>query len=256
MSDPFVILIGDKFTRWTVVSGPTKRPANSNFTAWFCRCECGSEKWVSALCLISEASKGCTKCRNWKKRDDDAFPGKTVAGWTVLEYFGQDKQRCYLYKCVCDCGEVALQTASALRNKRPKLCENCLSKSRIEFTWNQIYRTIKSGAAARNLSVEVTKDFCRSLLLSQKFECALSGIQLVVAKTAREHEHGKTTASLDRIDSSKGYLPENVQWVHKDINRMKMDLSQERFIQLCDMVSKNCQDSFGGHIDSMDENAA
>ena len=44
------------------------------------------------------------------------------------------------------------------------------------------------------------------------------------------------TASLDRIDNTKGYTQDNVQWVHKDINRIKSDLSQEYFLTLCKTV--------------------
>lgn len=43
--------------------------------------------------------------------------------------------------------------------------------------------------------------------------------------------HG--TASLDRIDSSKGYIEGNVQWVHKYVNVMKWDFSMEEFLDIC-----------------------
>ena len=48
---------------------------------------------------------------------------------------------------------------------------------------------------------------------------------------------GQGTASLDRIDSSKGYVKGNVQWVHKDINKMKTDFEQSIFIKLCKSVA-------------------
>jgi hypothetical protein len=44
---------------------------------------------------------------------------------------------------------------------------------------------------------------------------------------------------LDRIDSSKGYIVGNVQWVHKHVNVMKNIFSQEMFIFICNQVSKN-----------------
>jgi hypothetical protein len=47
------------------------------------------------------------------------------------------------------------------------------------------------------------------------------------------------TASLDRIDSSKGYCEDNVQWVHKDINRMKNTFDQDYFISLCKLIAEN-----------------
>ena len=49
----------------------------------------------------------------------------------------------------------------------------------------------------------------------------------------------KFTASLDRIDSNKGYIKGNVQWVHKDVNTMKMDHTQEEFIKICTMVANH-----------------
>lgn len=45
------------------------------------------------------------------------------------------------------------------------------------------------------------------------------------------------TASLDRIDSSKPYIIDNIQWVHKDINFMKRTYSHDYFIKLCKLVA-------------------
>lgn len=42
--------------------------------------------------------------------------------------------------------------------------------------------------------------------------------------------------SKDRIDSNKGYVEGNVQWVCKEINFMKHALSESRFIELCKLV--------------------
>lgn len=47
----------------------------------------------------------------------------------------------------------------------------------------------------------------------------------------------KQTASLDRIDNTKGYTEDNVQWVHKIINKMKSDLTQEDFIMWCKRIN-------------------
>ena len=46
------------------------------------------------------------------------------------------------------------------------------------------------------------------------------------------------TMSLDRIDNNKGYIEENVQWVHKDINMMKRIYSQDYFIYMCKLVAE------------------
>jgi len=74
------------------------------------------------------------------------------------------------------------------------------------------------------------------LFLNQDRKCALSGLPLVFGAN-----HGKIegTASLDRIDSSKGYTIDNVQWVHKIVNLMKQDSSDEEFVKMCRIVSNH-----------------
>ena len=43
---------------------------------------------------------------------------------------------------------------------------------------------------------------------------------------------------IDRIDSSKGYVKGNVQWVHKNVNLMKGKFDQEYFIEMCKKITK------------------
>ena len=44
------------------------------------------------------------------------------------------------------------------------------------------------------------------------------------------------TASVDRIDSSKGYIEGNVQFVSQAINYMKGTMSHEETLLLCDII--------------------
>lgn len=44
------------------------------------------------------------------------------------------------------------------------------------------------------------------------------------------------TASLDRIDSLKGYTIDNVQWIHKHINYMKIDLTEQEFFHFIKQI--------------------
>lgn len=76
------------------------------------------------------------------------------------------------------------------------------------------------------------------MFLQQNRKCALSGIDIDFKK-GNDVKRGLQTASLDRIDSSKGYIVGNVQWVHKDINFMKGTLSNNQFLELCNLVSKH-----------------
>ena len=71
----------------------------------------------------------------------------------------------------------------------------------------------------------VTWEYLYDLLMQQKGICALSGFQMTL-ETCREN-----VISLDRIDSTKGYIPGNVQWVCKYINIMKSDMPEPEFFR-------------------------
>ena len=102
--------------------------------------------------------------------------------------------------------------------------------------WSSIVREAKK----RNIEVSITIEYAWELFFSQNRKCALTGCPLRMHipgvgnysyKTGRKR--ASWTASLDRIDSSKGYVEGNVQWVHVDINLMKLHHSTQRFYELC-----------------------
>ncbi len=59
---------------------------------------------------------------------------------------------------------------------------------------------------------------------------------------SKEHIKNKWNISVDRIDSNKGYTVDNIQLVCAIINRMKMNLSNDEFISLCDALASNNKD--------------
>lgn len=76
-------------------------------------------------------------------------------------------------------------------------------------------------------------DYLADLLIKQDFKCTLTGWNIDAMDV------GNNTASLDRIDSSIGYVVGNVQWVHKMVNMCKQQYSQSDFIEMCNAVSIN-----------------
>ena len=96
--------------------------------------------------------------------------------------------------------------------------------------WERIKRDAKKRGLVFDLDIKDTYD----LFLSQKRKCALSGTPIYFSTIVKEN-----TASLDRKNSLKGYVDGNVQWVHKDVNIMKRDLTDKRFVDVCKMVVKH-----------------
>lgn len=100
--------------------------------------------------------------------------------------------------------------------------------------WRIIRQHCKRGKN-RIIPFDLSIEYAWDLFLKQDRKCSLTGIELIFSGRGRDM---KQTASLDRIDSNKGYEVGNVQWVHRDINNMKQAFSQSHFIEMCNLVSR------------------
>jgi hypothetical protein len=85
----------------------------------------------------------------------------------------------------------------------------------------------------RNRSKEdvsyITEEYIEILLKKQEYKCALSGQSFLDGNKP----------SIDRIDSTKGYIEDNIQLVTIDINYMKQEYPQDYFILLCKAVARS-----------------
>jgi hypothetical protein len=98
---------------------------------------------------------------------------------------------------------------------------------------------IKKAAVrkTRTLEFDLSFDYLDNLWISQQGRCAYTDEKLWFGRSKVSGN-----ASLDRIDSAFGYIEGNVQFVHKDVNIMKWDLSEERFLEICKKITKNGND--------------
>jgi len=167
---------------------------------------------------------------------------------TVLSDHSSDRNG-LRYNCMCDCGNTTNVLGTHLRqgNTISCGCANKKGSDRVQWTgvgemsgdfwYNHIVRSA-SGAKGRRESLElsITKEYVWGLFIEQNRKCKLSGIEI---KFPAKYKDKSYTASLDRIDSSKGYIEGNVQWVHKDVNMMKRIYNNKYFIEMCKLIAKN-----------------
>jgi len=106
---------------------------------------------------------------------------------------------------------------------------------------SRYFYSIGHGAKRRGLSCNITIDNIWSLYEKQQGKCALSGLPI------RFHNPGEKcteqTASLDRIDSNRGYSMDNIRWVHKTINTMRTDLTDQEFLYFCQHITNFNKDN-------------
>ena len=141
-----------------------------------------------------------------------------------------------------------------LKSGKPKYnswCKECVSKKQVEYhkqTWGpdrlkfvayKRTKTVRSflgylrSKAIHRSSNCISLDALEVLWFEQKGKCALTGWEMTM-------ELGKgnipTKCSIDRIDSSIGYVPGNVQLVCRAANISKNVLSTSDFLNLCKAV--------------------
>ncbi len=90
------------------------------------------------------------------------------------------------------------------------------------------FSKIIHGAEMRNIDFNLNIDYVWNLFDKQKGKCAISGVDINFKN--KQQNIFENTASLDRINSSKGYIKGNVQWVHKKINIIKWNLPEKEFL--------------------------
>jgi hypothetical protein len=152
----------------------------------------------------------------------------------------------YWTKCICECGKEKNTRLSNLIHGRCKSC-GCIqtgSKSGKDHkSWTGyegisggFYHKIKRKAEIRKIHFDVSIEYLWNLFIKQNGKCYYCNKKIILSNKTSEK-----TASLDRIDSSKGYIEGNVQWVRKDINIMKNIYSHSHFVNTCKEIAENCR---------------
>lgn len=178
----------------------------------------------------------------WKEND-------IINGFKLIEKV--DKKGYWLAEH--NCGRIYSFRNSQIKNQN--YCKGCIDKyNESNFGFNHkswrgsgeipsdLFTTIKSSARYRKLDFDLDIDFLWNLFLKQNKKCKLSNIEIYFNKKCGNKKY--KTATLDRIDSTLGYIKTNVQWVHRDINKLKSNFPESYLIKLCGRIYLNntCDD--------------
>jgi hypothetical protein len=180
-----------------------------------------------------------------KKNIRKDYSGQRFSSLTVLSYLGHHNKKDSFWLCSCNCGKQKPIRLRCLKSGQNKTCGECPKpKGSNHYAWkghgdipHDLFTTYKHSAAAKKLPFEVTIEYLWELFLSQNKRCALTGWELTFPTSYKTKTN--RTASPDRIHSTKGYVKGNVQWVHRDVNKLKKNIPNERFIELCLAIASN-----------------
>jgi hypothetical protein len=160
----------------------------------------------------------------------------------VCEAPRKGKNRCCKWKC--DCGKEKVIKIYNVVTGKVKSCGCLVLKPKEQNpNWKGFgeisghsWKRKRNCAKERGYEFTITKEYAWNQFLKQNRKCALSGEPLTFNSSTYSCDG---TASLDRIDSTGGYVEGNIQWVHKDVNNMKQWYDQNYFIELCKKIARH-----------------
>lgn len=126
-----------------------------------------------------------------------------------------------------------IKSCGCLKNYRNK---ERIIYSNYGYVSGYYFRQLEKGALKRDLEFNITIEYINELYISQNFRCALTKIPI---EQNQYKEKKENMASLDRINNNKGYIVGNVRWVLKEVNQMKSNIDEDKFLSLCILISNN-----------------
>lgn len=180
---------------------------------------------------------------------------KEFIGWRFGDCFvtgrwkRKNNSKEILWEMQCSCGSPPIYKSPSLlfAGKRTRCirCEradrrgnrNPRYKGTLDIPRDVLGR-IERGCKNRSKDIhsELTLEDLQVVWEKSEGKCAYTGLPIEIKKTA----------SVDRIDSDGDYTKDNIQFVHKDVNRMKQDFTEDYFISLCTAIVNNRGSSANG----------
>ena len=183
--------------------------------------------------------------------------GQKFGKWTIIDnnIIPDVKSKESQVKCKCDCGYEKLVYCLNLVKEKSTACFNCGhgNKGENNAKWKG-YKEIPGAFMNRiinrskkaNREVEINAKDIYELWVKQNKKCALAGLPIDFININKGNINRKESkydlvcsASIDRIDSNKGYIKQNIQLVHKDVNMIKKEYDQNYFLTLCRLITEN-----------------
>ena len=185
------------------------------------------------------------------------YLGKKFGEWTVIGFSHRDKSRTQNWRMRCSCGEDEVVLLSNLIRGTSTCCRICSANNSRgnknaqwqggEFLSASYFQRLKVRARKANIDFSIDISDLEKIFLRQKGRCVYTDLELKFSPVQSGINHKRVfdqTASVDRIDSTKGYHKNNIQFVHKTVNVIKWDLDENEFLDLVQKIY--CYRQLGG----------
>lgn len=208
------------------------------------RCQWDAKKKPLLNYIVEK--KICSKCKKEKSAKDFWKQSGTRDGLhSWCKDCKKQKSKTIVYNCI-DCGkEIKRKKFKYQYREFKKICPQCSIKRVLQknggrpcnykgtdYYTGKDYTKWKSSAKKRKKGWFLTKKDLNKIYENQKGICALSGVKM------ETFSNSPYRISIDRIDSSKPYTVENVQFICSIVNVMKNKYPEDVFIEMCNKITE------------------
>lgn len=231
----------EKYNQLTIISEPFKKqnpsPYEKHKLFVKVRCDCGVEKVTGLYEVKKGKSKSCGCYNLYKLGVWNSGQGPVLDHNQIIQEF----------KDGASLAKISKKNKSSVQRIRKIIVKAGLEikkrgQEHYQYTgYKELSGNVWSRMMARakkvGMEFNITKKYCWELFENQNKQCVFTGLPLILSSGIIAWKN--QTASLDRIDSSKGYIEGNVQWVHRTVNFMKLSMTDEEFINWCTLITKH-----------------
>lgn len=223
-------------------------------------CKCGHNRSSTLSNIVNFCQYLCKDCTKRKAPNNESKVKETgfkkrIASFenkfkSILKYkddFNEIniEQKWMCRKCLKYKHRYLYFNRKNFKNSKEKICKRCVNDdlklrrdhhNQEQVIMTCIYACIKNShkrtqnGRENMCNIELNLDIIRKLIEKQSSKCIYTGLLL----TYEYNNNNKM--SIDRIDSSLGYIETNIQLVCKKVNWMKLHLSEEYFLSLIKQI--------------------
>lgn len=164
--------------------------------------------------------------------------GKKFCRLSVIKHAGQDKYKANIWECLCDCGKTVYATQAELTSGHTKSC-GCYSREMAKermtthgLRHTQLYKVwagIKDRTNQNNHNCKNNYKKLNITMCKEWHDDFMSFYNWAIENGYKEEKlpNGRNKWTIDRIDGTKGYCPENCRWI-TDKEQMNNQLTNKK----------------------------
>jgi len=229
-------LTGQRFGRLVAVS----IAGTGEKRLWLCKCDCGNNKAYPTFQLRAGYT---TSCGCWRS-DKHSLAGRRFGLLIVIKRVSNLRPGCPRWECRCDCGNTKVKSSKTLNSGESTHC-GCQAHERRskprrgvfgESLRNTVIHSYKNNAKRKGLLFDITVPKLIELITGKCFYCGQEPSKTIVKKKF----YGSFTYNgIDRLDSNKGYIPNNVVSCCEACNYMKSNHPVDEFLKIIKRIAIN-----------------